>query len=272
MHPIAPDTAPSAASTSKSARRESGFTLLELSIAIALLGVVMGLMYQAISGTITGRNIIYDELQKPKVANAILGQIFKDFRYIYWGGFTGNAGFRGKAMDRGGMDADRVAFVTARRTRTVGSEDDGSRRGEDRESPLTEVGYACRMNERYPQWLELYRREDYFVDSKPTEGGFYTLVYDKIRSFRLRYFPKPEEHYGKDNESGLEDWDSAQKKGIPYAILLTIEYDVSEPQDGDYEPDSIDPIVRIILLRGGYNVDWSGGDPNATTPAPTPGG
>ena len=256
--------------------REGGFTLLELSIAIALLGVIMSLMYQAINGTITGRNIIYDELQKPKVANAILGQIFKDFRYIYWGGFEGNAGFRGKAVTLGGMDADRVAFVTARRTRTVGSEDDGSRRGEDRESPLTEVGYACRLNERHSQWLELYRREDYFVDSKPTEGGFYTLVYDKIRSFRLRYFPIPEEHYGKDNESGLEDWDSAQKKGIPYAILLTIEYDVTEPEDDgeQYEPDKIDPIVRIILLRGGYNVDWNPAgtnDANGPTPGPTPG-
>jgi hypothetical protein len=152
----------------------------------------------------------------------------------------------------------------------VGSEDDGTRRGEDRESPLTEVGYACRLNERYSQWLELYRREDYFVDSKPTEGGFYSLVYDKIRTFRLRYFPIPEEHYGKDNESGLEDWDSAQKKGIPYAILLTVEYDVSEAEDGEYEPDTIDPIVRIILLRGGYNVDWDATGDDGSAPMNPP--
>ena len=252
--------------------RQGGFTLLELSIAIALLGVVMSLMYQAINGTIQGRNIVYDELQKPKVANAILSQIFKDFRYIYWGGLTGNAGFRGKAQQKAGMDGDRVAFITARRTRTVGSEDDGNRRGEDRESPLTEVGYACKPNERHGQWLELWRREDYYVDSKPTEGGFYSLVYDKIRSFRLRYFPIPEEHYGKDNESGFEDWDSAQKKGLPYAILLTIEYDVSDPStDGEYEPDAIDPIVRIILLRGGYNVDWDSGE-GGSGPGPNPGG
>jgi len=245
---------------------QGGFTLLELSIAIALLGVVMGLMYQAINGTITGRNIVYDDLQKPKVANAILGQIFKDFRYIYWGGLVGDAGFRGKAIQKAGMDADRVAFVTARRTRTVGSDEDGAERGQDRESPLTEVGYACRPNPKFGQWLELYRREDYFVDAKPTEGGFYTLVYDKIRSFRLRYFPIPEEHFEK--EGGLEDWDSAQKKGIPYAILLKIEFDVREPVEGEeYEEDKIDPIHRIILLRGGYNVAWG----DAAAPAGAPG-
>ena len=258
----------SAASPRRSA--QGGFTLLELSIAIAMLGVVMGLMYQAISGTIRGRDIVYEDLRKPKVANAILGQIFKDFRYIYWGGLVGDAGFRGKAMERGGMDADRVAFITARRTRTVGSEDDGQQRNEDRESPLTEVGYACRLNSNYPQWLELYRREDYFIDAKPTEGGFYTLIYDKIRSFRMRYFPIPEEHYK--DEGGLDDWDSAQKKGIPYAILLKIEFDVSDPIDGEaYEPDEIDPIHRIILLRGGYNVPYtSTAPPGSQGPPGTP--
>ncbi len=234
---------------------QGGFTLIELTISIAMLGVVMGLMYQVIGGTIDGRNMVYEELRKPKVANAVLGQIFKDFRYIYYGGLVGDAGFRGKARTMSGMDADRVSFITARRTRTVGAEDSGERSKDTRESPLTEVGYACRPNDENADWLELWRREDYFVDSKPTEGGFYTMVYDRVRSFRLRYFPIPEEHY--ENKEGLEDWDSAQKKGIPYAILLKIEFDIEEPDESNPdEREEIDPIHRIILLRGGYNVPW----------------
>ncbi len=253
------------------AGRARGFTLLELVISIALLSTIMVLMYQSLGQTIETRNMVYDELQGPKVANAILAQIFKDFRYIYYGGLQGDAGFRGKAIKMAGMDADRVAFITARRTRTVGTEDDGRRTDEDRESYLTEVGYACRPHPTYSQWLELWRREDYFVDSKPTEGGFYSLVYDKIRNFRLRFFPIPEEATEK---QGLEEWDSAQKKGIPYAILLKIEFDVNEPEEGEtYEPDEIDPIHRIILLRGGYSVEWGGTGPSAPTgPGTTPPG
>ena len=245
-----------------------GFTLIELVIAVTLLATIMGLMYQSLGQTIETRNMVQDELQGPKVANAILAQIFKDFRYIYYGGLQGEAGFRGKAIKMAGMDADRVAFITARRTRTVGTEDDGRRTDDDRESFLTEVGYACRPHPKHSQWLELWRREDYFVDSKPTEGGFYSLVYDKIRNFRLRFFPIPEEATEK---QGLEEWDSAQKKGIPYAILLKIEFDVSEPDEGEtYEPDDIDPIHRIILLRGGYNVQW-GDNPSSTPSNPLPG-
>ncbi len=252
-----------------SSGRQSGFTLLELVISVALLSMIMALMYQSLGQTIEKRNLVQDELKGPKVANAILAQIFKDFRYIYYGGLAGDGGFRGKAIRASGMDADRVAFITARRTRTVGTEDDGRRGDDDRESPLTEVGYACRPHPEHAQWLELWRREDYFVDSKPTEGGFYSLVYDKIRNFRLRFYPRPEEATEK---QGLEEWDSATKKGIPYAILLKIEFDVSEPLEGEtYEPDDIDPIHRIILLRGGYNVEWGDSTTGATPPATPPG-
>ncbi len=249
-------------------KRQGGFTLIELSIAVALLAMIMGLMYQMLGSTIEKRNIVQDSLKGPKVANSILAQVFKDFRYIYWGGLVGDTGFRGKAIRLAGMDADRVSFITARRTRTIGSEDDGQRSNDARESPLTEVGYACRPNPKHAHWLELWRREDYFVDQAPTEGGYYTQVYDKIRNFRMRYYPTPEEAVDRE---GLEEWDSAQKKGIPYAILMKIEFDVSEPVEGsEYVKDNIDPIHRIILLRGGYNVKW-GDDPAPTTGSNFPG-
>ena len=128
-------------------RGQRGFTLLELMIAIGMLVSLSLLMTQIIAGTTRGADIANSNLRAPKFANAIFTQIFKDFRYIYWGGFTGNAGFRGKAGSRGGKDADVVSFVTARQTRTVGSEEGGQKRSEDRTSPLTEVGYACRIND-----------------------------------------------------------------------------------------------------------------------------
>ena len=236
--------------------RQGGFTLIELMIAISMLVSLTAIMAQIIGGTTRGTEIAHENLRGPKIANAIFSQIFKDFRYIYWGGFTGHAGFRAKAGTLAGKDADRVAFVTARTTRTVGVEEDGQRRAEDRTSPLTEVGYACRINDEDSDFLELWRREDYFVDDKPTDGGHYTLVYDRIRTFQLRYFPIPEEAQ---NEEGLEEWDSAIKRGIPYAILLRIEFYIEEPDAGERkrrDDEDFETIQRIILLRGAYSVPW----------------
>ncbi len=255
----------------------AGFTLLELTITITLTGVIVALMTQIISHTIRGRDMAYKALQRPKIENAILGQIVQDLRYAWMGGLSGDAGFLGKARQMAGMDADTIAFVTARRTRTVGAEDDGARRGEEPESPLTETGYACRVNPDNPRWLELWRREDYFVDGNPTEGGRYTRVYDKIRAFRLRYFPIPEEHTGEGE--GLEEWDSRLKKGMPYAILLKIEFDTDEPRDKFEEERPPELIYRLILLRPAYNLPQGpagapGGTPPGSPPAggPPPGG
>ncbi len=244
----------------------AGFTLMELTITIALLGVIVVLMTQIISDTIRGRDMAYNKLKRPKIENAMLSQIVQDLRYIWMGGLSGDAGFTGKSFQMAGMDADRFAFVTARRTRTVGIEEDGARRGDERESPLTETGYACRVNPNNPRWLELWRREDYFVDDRPTEGGRYTLIYDKIRAFRLRYFPIPEEHTGEGE--GLEEWDSRIKKGIPYAILMKIEFDTEEPLTGEAEERPPEQIYRLLLLRPAYNLPVGG----PGTPAPGPEG
>jgi hypothetical protein len=235
-------------------------TLLEVSVAITILSIVVVLMYQVIDGTIRGRELADKGLTTPKVSNAVLGQVFKDFRYIWWGGLTGDAGFLGKNGSRAGMDADKVHFITARRSRFA-SVVEGSREANQRMSPLSEVGYALKLNENEGggEWLELWRREDYYVDEDPTKGGTYSLIYDKIRKFDIAYYPTPDKSRKRE---GLEEWDSRLKHGIPYALLLSIELDVEDESELEFgEEREPHKIVRIILLRGAYNVRWSSPEP-----------
>ena len=79
--------------------RQGGFTLLERSVAGAMLSFIMVLMYQSLGQTIETRNMVEDGLRGPKVANAIFAQVFKDFRYIYYGGLQGDTGFRGQEAE-----------------------------------------------------------------------------------------------------------------------------------------------------------------------------
>ena len=98
--------------------------------------------------------MVREGLRAPKIQNAILGQIFKDFRYLYWDGFTGDTGFIGESGTVGGKDADHVDFVTSRPSRMAAA----SRRTASRmrcPSPLTEVGYALRVSDENSDYLEL---------------------------------------------------------------------------------------------------------------------
>lgn len=239
-------------------RASAGFTLLELMISISLLVFLSAIMGQIITGTMRGADSANEQLLAPKMANAIFQPIFKDFRYVYYGGLTGDAGFRGSNDTLGGQDADRVNFVTTRRTRTIGVDESGRLSEKDRISPVTEVGYALRHSDTNPGYRELWRREDYFVDDKPSDGGQYSLVYDRVRSLSFRYFPIPEQAQVRE---GNEEWDSSIKKGLPYAILMRLEFDVpgTETESGRAQIDQLEPqvIYRIILLRGAYSVPWT---------------
>lgn len=226
-------------------RRRAGFTILEVMVALTVVATVVSFVYVILQNSVRGQTIVRQGLRAPKIQNAILGQIFRDFRYLYWDGFAAEGGFIGRNSDVGGREADNIDFVTARPSRIARSEDLSDLDTEP--SPLTEVGYALRENNGY---LELWRREDWFVDDDPIKGGKYSLIYDKITRFSLLYFPTPEDNV--DNK-GVEEWDTRLKKKLPYAIFLEISFVVEEPTDVGTELQE-EFISRIIILKGAYNV------------------
>jgi prepilin-type N-terminal cleavage/methylation domain-containing protein len=232
-------------------RGQAGFTLIELSVAIFLLSLTVSFVYQILWNAIRTRDIITEDLEGPKVENAVFDQIAKDLRFLYFeqGRLPADAGFWGRSKQMNGRDVDRIDFLTTRTSRVAELEEATDQPGD---SPLTEVGYALRQSETNTRWFELWRREDYFVDDDPTDGGKYSRVYDKIWKFNLRYFPTPEENQV---ESGLEEWNTTDKKKVPYAIILDMQYDVREPV-GD-RPQA--RVTKIILLKPGRSVDADAG-------------
>ncbi|MHC5010075.1 MAG: prepilin-type N-terminal cleavage/methylation domain-containing protein [Planctomycetota bacterium] len=244
-------------------KRRRGFTLLEVMVAITIVAVVVAFVYQILQNAVRGQNMVRDGLRAPKIQNAILGQIFSDFRYLYWDGFTGDTGFIGRNRDISGKEADNIDFVTARPSRVARSE--GASDRDAVPSPLTEVGYALRPNPDNGDWLELWRREDWFIDDDPVKGGKYSLIYDKITRFSLLYYPTPEDNV---DGKGVDEWDTRLKKKLPYAIILEISFVVDEPSDDDADTQD-EFIMRIITLKGAYNVART--TPGAQPAQPQPG-
>lgn len=236
--------------------RSGGFTLMEVSLAVAILALLVALVLQNMSNTIRGRDYVMNGLRKPKVANALLSQFVRDLRYLWFGGLTGNAGFVGRHRVVNGKDADRIDFVAARPVRSVVLDEENA--AEDQaHAELGEVGYAFRPRDD-GRYIELWRREDPYVDDDPTSGGKYSLIYDRVRSFKITYFDRPSEAQGK--SSGQEEWDSRQKRRVPYAIVVDITFDAEEA-DNDKRDEEPERLRRIFLLKPGGEsaVDWPSG-------------
>ncbi len=239
--------------------RRRGFTLIEIVVALTILSALVAMVLTSMQLTVRGRDDLLERLRRPKVANAIISQVVKDLRYLWFGGLTGNAGFVGRSQQVGGRDGDRIDFVTARLARTVPLDEEN--RSEDApQAQLAEVGYALRPNED-GQHIELWRREDAYVDADPTEGGSYTLIYDRIREVSWTYYDRPGEAQ---DAKGQEEWDSRVKKRVPYALILQLSFDAEESGDARTETEP-QKVVRIFLLKPGGTmaVDWPGG----STPA-----
>jgi prepilin-type N-terminal cleavage/methylation domain-containing protein len=252
---------------SRGARTAGGFTLVEVVVAIAILGFTMTAVYQTIARTQETKDQIESRLEAPKMGAAILDQLFKDFRHVYYreGLFPTGAGFWGRSRQTLGRDSDRVDFVTARTSRIAELEDAPS--SEVRAySPLTEVGYAVRPGEG--EYLELWRREDYWVDDDPTDGGKFSLVTDRLHSFKLRYFPIPEENK---DEHGLEEWNSTVTKKVPYAVILDIQYWEKAVDFAARERPDPQRAIRILLLKAGRAIPLDAGMGMDTGMTGTPG-
>jgi len=233
-----------------------GFTLLEVAVTITVLALMLTFVYQTLSNTIRNSASLSEDLEGPKVETAILDELVRDLRFVYFrpGQFKADAGFWGRSRSPNGLDGDRVDFLTCRESRRAELEDTNQAQVS---APLVEVGYACRPSDQYDRMLELWRREDYFTDDDPTDGGKFDLVYDKIRSFDLTYYLPTDERQADDK--GLEEWDTKVQHRLPYAIVLRMTYEVRPPPKGTKGSRATDgppagSVRRIILLKPALSV------------------
>lgn len=231
-------------------RPRAGFTLLEVTVTIAILAMMLSFVYQMLSNTVNFSGDMAEEVEGPKIETAILDELIRDLRFVYFrpGQLKGNAGFWGREKIINGVRADRLDFLTCRRSRRA--ELPGADQAQVN-APLIEVGYACRPSEVYDRHLELWRREDYFVDDDPTNGGKYDLVYDRLRSFELTYYLPTDQR--DDTDKGLQEWNTTVQNKLPYAIVLRMTYDVKPPQPAERGRAPRDTpaasVRRIILLK-----------------------
>ena len=232
------------------AARRDGFTLIELLVAMAIVALILTALVATLQKTLKTHNDIAIEMAAVRDGPHILDMFERDVRSMHLFNIKDGNVLLGKSDHPGGLRGDRIDFVCQK---------DSSRRladpslkndlGAGIASRVNEVGYRLRPSGFSTDFLELWRREDVYVDDQPFEGGTYEKIHDRVAAFEVTYLS---ELGDKAEES--EDWDMTQKKQIPAAIKLHLELQASPELVGGFvenkaEERKIYSYDRLISFR-----------------------
>ncbi|MHC4549680.1 MAG: PulJ/GspJ family protein [Planctomycetota bacterium] len=240
-------------------RRADGFTLLEIIIATSLFTLLMASYYTVVLNVLQLEEYARDQRSFATVGPAVLDLIEDDVLSTYTHPRALDAyPFRGEDDALGGEAADRMNFVV---TRASVHREEFHQNDQWVRSPINEVGYRlARADPRFGDVRKLFRRETYYVDSTPLQGGDYYEVYDRVVAFDVEYvgFPVEEsertdqETLGEHNYETFESWDSEQRKFLPTALVVTLTIEPpqlsAQAEERDVETPLRRTFVRIIRL------------------------
>lgn len=224
--------------------RERGFTLMEIILATVLFSLLMASYYEVFTGVLELEEYARESRSFANVGPAVLDLIEDDIHSLYIHPRANDAfPFRGNDDAMSSQPSDSFDFVSTRAS--IGEEqifgDSWTK------SPVNEIGYRVARSSTNRDSRRLFRRESYYVDGTPLDGGEYYEVYDRVHAFDVTYvgYRVEEETNTEATDDRLletfESWDSEERKGYPTAIIvkLTIEApQLTIPIEGlDEEPE-----------------------------------
>lgn len=154
-----------------------GFTLLEILVAITILGIVMATILGTFTGIIAGSRDAEKKVELYQIGRVVMDLIATDIRGLYPVALEGaGAFFLGEEETLGGQSVSRMDFITTN-TLTMGA----------RQNPfLSEVGYRLKRDpadERIALWRRSQAPTEYPFDT----GGREVPVCRIIESFSLEF-------------------------------------------------------------------------------------
>lgn len=234
-------------------KRQGGFTLVELLLALLIGAIVLSMIFVSLNLMIRQRQAVIGFSTPYAVGPQILDQIESDLKNAYFYDLKENDSFWGADAEINGHEADGLSFVTCTLSR-VGEEslkstipvgqEQVENRVHARKSPTTEVQYVCRQSPNIGDCLELWRREDFYVDDSIHDGGIYRLVCDRVFDFKLEYVSRSTSSAGPNGGDKAIDnmrkdgWSSIEERGLPRAVIVSISiYGREGERNWEHEPE-----------------------------------
>jgi general secretion pathway protein J len=207
--------------------RSGGFTLVEILIAIFILGLVMATVYASYSSILTTSHTMEEELDIYKMARAAMDRMIKDLSSLQTSsGPTGSSGsfdLRSEKKKLNNLEFHSLSFWSASHLAF------GENQGEGRPAM---IGYRVQENDDRKSY-SLWRSDESGAkpdDIKNTQEGF--IICKNIDTFRLTFY----DANGAETDSWNSSSESAEQKGkAPAAVKIELSLVNQNDQEKPYK-------------------------------------
>jgi hypothetical protein len=210
-----------------------------------VLGIFISFVYGAVVSAFRVRAVVQSTTSALASGSTAIEVLARDLECAFWRPLEEANAFK---CEEEGSDRAHLEFLTTTDSRSTREVDRRYLR-----SDVTEVGYRTRQGEN---GLVLYRREQFFVDDKPLEGGDWFKVVGNVREFRVDWFEKdPSEEGGDEEKDAVRTWDAKEKKKLPRSakVLLVIEGKSTDPERAEELVEY--RFTRWVVLPGADDKD-----------------
>lgn len=192
-------------------RREAGFTIMEVMVAITILAMVSTLIWTAFAQTNRAKKVVETTNDRYHQIRIAMRRICADMSQAYLSRnmnpqlITRESVFIGQNDDPDSLDM--MTYSHRRRYKNA------------RESEQCEVGYSVEEDPENPDQLNLVRREARRVDDEPEKGGTKLVLVEDVLAFDLEYYDAAMDEW-------QEEWDTTQVTGeanrLPVQVRIRI--------------------------------------------------
>jgi len=213
---------------------QSGFSLIEVMIATALLGTMGGILVSMLWLTFDGQNAVRDTRNRLHAARVALNTISRELSMAFLSTHVDEEERRQTFFDG---DSDQIDFTTLAHRRLA---------KDAKESDAVEIGYKLGKDRRYPNQSVLIRRQKTPIDDSPGKGGVEDVLAVGVRKLQFEYWDANDEDWDSDWEVDFEDLVDSKLKDapttmgddenvehktmLPYRVRISL---VVEDSDGD---------------------------------------
>jgi len=203
-------------------KNQKGLTLIEIMVAIAILGMMAVLLFQSIDGMLDSQEEVVKLDDATHLATNALNKIFDDLQasfLIKSPVMLGDnpdykIGFMGKE--------DRLDFNSFSHRRFV---------KDQKETEVAEIGYYLKSRDDLSGVYYLMRRESSKVDQKTDEGGRSDILLDNVKSLQLEYYDSRAKEYTKTWDTFLGSIQDRLPRAVKVTLTVYLDLNVDSLND-----------------------------------------